>query len=67
MGEQQTRNGDFWLSLINILIELKAMVLFENALFIIDQLSLDIVILHGILLEACLNPRPNYSQQIPNR
>lgn len=46
------------LSLINVLIELKATVLFENALFIIDQLSLDIVTLHGILLGACLNHPP---------
>lgn len=44
------------LSPINVLIELKAIVLFENTLFTIDQLSLDIVTLHGILLErAFLN------------
>ena len=59
MREQQARNGDFLLSPINALIELNATVLFENALFIIDQLSLDIVTLRGILLEgACLNPPP---------
>ena len=62
MREQQARNGDFLLSPINVLIELKATVLFENALFIIDQLSLDTVTLHGILLEgACLNPLPKHS------
>ena len=60
MREQQARNGDFLLSPINVLIELKATVLIENALFIIDQLSLDTVTLHGILLEgACLNPSPS--------
>lgn len=54
MREQQARNGDFLLSPINVLIELKATVLFENALFIIDQLSLDTVTLHGILLRRSL-------------
>jgi hypothetical protein len=56
MREQQARDGDFSLSPINVLIDLKATVLFEPALFIIDQLSLDIVTLRGILLEGAFEP-----------
>lgn len=56
MREQQARNRDFLVSPINISIELKEMVPFESALFIIDQLSLDIVTLRGILLEELFEP-----------